>query len=107
LYALGGEWFMSFLTDDMQVLEAVSRYQHWTLLLPLCGVASFLWDGVYIGATSPRLMLLSMAISMVLFLAGYFHLIPLYGNHGLWIAFLSYLACRGMVQTLTYRKILP
>ena len=107
LYALGGEWFMSFLTDDMQVLEAVSRYRHWTLLLPLCGVASFLWDGVYIGATSPRLMLLSMAISMVLFLAGYFLLIPLYGNHGLWIAFLSYLACRGMVQTLTYRKILP
>ena len=52
-------------------------------------------------------MLLSMVISMVLFLAGYFLLIPLYGNHGLWIAFLSYLACRGMVQTLTYRKILP
>ena len=107
LYALGGEWFMSFLTDDAQVLEAVSRYRHWTLLLPLCGVASFLWDGVYIGATSSRLMLLSMAISMVLFLTGYFLLIPLYDNHGLWVAFLSYLACRGMVQTLTYRKILP
>ena len=107
LYALGGEWFMSFLTDDMQVLEAVSSYRHWTLLLPVCGVASFLWDGIYIGATSPRLMLLSMAISMVLFLAGYFLIIPLYGNHGLWIAFLAYLACRGVVQTLTYRKILP
>ena len=107
LYALGGEWFMSFLTDDVQVLEAVSSYRHWTLLLPVCGVASFLWDGIYIGATSPRLMLLSMAISMLLFLTGYFLLIPLYGNHGLWIAFLSYLACRGMVQTLTYRKILP
>lgn len=107
LYALGGEWFMSFLTDDVQVLEAVSSYRHWTLLLPVCGVASFLWDGIYIGATSPRLMLLSMAISMVLFLTGYYLLIPLYGNHGLWIAFLSYLACRGMVQTLTYRKILP
>ena len=107
LYAWGGEWFMSFLTDDMQVLDAVSSYRHWTLLLPVCGVASFLWDGIYIGATSPRLMLLSMAISMVLFLTGYYLLIPLYGNHGLWIAFLSYLACRGMVQTLTYRKILP
>ena len=107
LYALGGEWFMSFLTDDVQVLDAVSSYRHWTLLLPVCGVASFLWDGIYIGATSPRLMLLSMAISMVLFLTGYYLLIPPYGNHGLWIAFLSYLACRGMVQTLTYRKILP
>jgi MATE family multidrug resistance protein len=107
LYAIGGESFMSLLTDDITVLDAVSRYRHWTLLLPICGVASFLWDGIYIGATSPRLMLLSMAISMVLFLTGYYLLIPLYGNHGLWIAFLSYLACRGMVQTLTYRKILP
>ena len=107
LYALGGEWFLSFLTDDVQVLETVSSYRHWTLLLPVCGVASFLWDGIYIGATSPRLMLLSMVISMALFLTGYYLIIPFCGNHGLWIAFLSYLACRGIVQTLTYRKILP
>lgn len=107
LYAIGGEAFMSLLTDDITVLDAVSRYRHWTLLLPICGVASFLWDGIYIGATSPRLMLCSMAISMSLFLAGYYLLIPLYGNHGLWIAFLSYLACRGMVLTVTRGKILP
>lgn len=107
LYAIGGESFMSLLTDDITVLDAVSRYRHWTLLLPICGVASFLWDGIYIGATSPRLMLWSMAISMSLFLAGYYLLIPLYGNHGLWIAFLSYLACRGVVLTLTRGKILP
>ena len=107
LYAIGGESFMSLLTDDITVLDAVSRYRHWTLLLPICGVASFLWDGIYIGATSPRLMLWSMAISMSLFLAGYYLLIPLYGNHGLWIAFLSYLACRGMVLTVTRGKILP
>jgi len=107
LYAIGGESFMSLLTDDITVLDAVSRYRHWTLLLPICGVVSFLWDGIYIGATSPRLMLCSMAISMSLFLAGYYLLIPLYGNHGLWIAFLSYLACRGMVLTVTRGKILP
>lgn len=105
LYAVGGEHFMSLLTDDMAVLDAVSRYHHWTLLLPLCGVASFLWDGIYIGATAIRFMLLSMAISMTLFLAGYFFLIPLWGNHALWIAFLSYLACRGAVQTCTRNKI--
>ncbi len=107
LYAIGGESFMSLLTDDITVLDAVSRYRHWTLLLPICGVASFLWDGIYIGATSPRLMLWSMAISMSLFLAGYYLLIPIYGNHGLWIAFLSYLACRGMVLTVTRGKIFP
>lgn len=107
LYALEGEHFMALLTDDAVVLDAVSKYYHWTLLLPLCGVASFLWDGIYIGATATRLMLLSMAISMVIFVAGYYTLIPHFGNHGLWIAFLSYLACRGLVQTVTRKSIQP
>ena len=107
LYAIGGNAFMSLLTDDTSVLETLSHYRLWTLLLPLCGVASFLWDGIYIGATAPRLMLLSMAISMCVFLVGYFFLIPHWGNHALWLSFLSYLACRGMVQTCTRANIFP
>lgn len=107
LYAIGGNAFMSLLTDDTSVLDSLSHYRLWTLLLPICGVASFLWDGIYIGATAPRLMLLSMAISMCVFLVGYYFLIPHWGNHALWLSFLSYLACRGMVQTCTRAKIFP
>ena len=107
LYAVGGTDFMSLLTDDTSVLESLSHYRPWTLLLPICGVASFLWDGIYIGATATRLMLLSMVISMCVFLVGYFFLIPHWGNHALWLSFLSYLACRGMVQTFTRANILP
>ena len=107
LYAVGGTGFMSLLTDDTSVLDSLSHYRLWTLLLPICGVASFLWDGIYIGATATRLMLLSMVISMCVFLVGYFFLIPHWGNHALWFSFLSYLACRGMVQTCTRAKILP
>lgn len=105
LYALAGEDFVGLLTDDVAVLKSVSAYCHWTLLLPLCGVASFLWDGIYIGAAATRLMLLSMALSMLVFLAGYYSLIPVWGNHGLWVAFLAYLACRGLMQTLFRGKI--
>lgn len=107
MYHVGGAAFMSMLTDDATVLSCASGYRHWTVLLPLCGVASFLWDGIYIGATAPRLMLLSMASGMVLFLVGYHCLVPSYGNHGLWFSFLAYLACRGIVQTWTRKKILP
>ncbi len=107
LYYLGGKGFMSVLTDDATVLSCANDYRYWTLLLPLCGVASFLWDGIYIGATATRLMLLSMASSMMLFLVGYYWLVPLYGNHGLWLSFLSYLACRGLIQTWLRKKILP
>lgn len=107
LYYVAGAGFMSVLTDDAVVLSRAADYRCWTVLLPLCGVASFLWDGIYIGATAPRLMLLSMACGMVLFLAGYCWLVPACGNHGLWVSFLVYLACRGIVQTWTRKKILP
>lgn len=98
---------MAVLSNDAAVLSCAADYRYWTLLLPVCGVASFLWDGIYIGATATRLMLLSMATGMLLFLAGYFCLIPLWANHGLWVSFLAYLACRGLVQTCLREKILP
>lgn len=107
LYLAGGRSFMSMLTNDVSVLSRASDYHCWTLLLPVCGVASFLWDGIYIGATAPRLMLLSMLTGMTVFLAGYCWLVPVYGNHGLWASFLAYLACRGLMQTWTREKILP
>lgn len=107
LYYVAGAAFMSVLTDDAMVLSHATAYRYWIMILPLCGVASFLWDGIYIGATAPRLMLLSMASSMLLFLVGYCWLVPVYGNHGLWFSFLSYLACRGFMQTWMRNKILP
>lgn len=105
LYLFGGDHFMSVLTDDVQVLQRIGTYLPWTLLLPLCGMASFMWDGIYIGATAVREMLISMAVSMLVFLLGYYTLVPLYANHGLWLSFLAYLSCRGLMQTIMRRKI--
>ncbi len=107
LYYVGGMPFLRLLTDDVAVLSCARDYRLWTVLLPLCGVASFLWDGIYIGATSTRLMLLSMACSMALFLSGYFFLVPHWGNHALWLSFLSYLALRGIIQTITRQYVIP
>ena len=99
-YALGGPRFLSFLSDDAGVVSAAMVYHPWTLLIPLCSVATFVWDGVFIGELNTRGMLLAMASGLVVFFALYAWLAPLYGNHGLWAAFLSYLAVRGLTQTI-------
>lgn len=104
-YWLFGESFMSILTDDIAVLEAAQIYQPWTLLFPLCGMAAFIWDGIYIGATATKGMLISMASGMFFFFVLYFIMVPCWGNHGLWIAFVVYLATRGICQTLMRQKI--
>lgn len=105
LYIIAGPWFMSILTSDANVINTISIYLPWTLLFPICGMAAFIWDGIYIGATATRYMLLSMAVGMLIFFLLYFTLIPLYHNHGLWIAFIGYLATRGIVQTITRKRI--
>ncbi len=105
VYLLFGPWFMSILTSDEGVISTISVYQPWTLLFPICGMAAFIWDGIYIGATATRYMLLSMAVGMVVFFILYYIFIPIYHNHGLWIAFLGYLSTRGIMQTITRKRI--
>ncbi len=104
-YLLFGRAFLSLLTNDAAVLDTARLYQPWTLLFPLCGMAAFIWDGIYIGATATKGMLISMASGMVVFFLLYFTLVPWLGNHGLWIAFVVYLATRGICQTFM-RKII-
>lgn len=104
-YFCFGKPFLSLLTDSEEVLEVAQVYQPWTLLFPVCGVAAFIWDGVYIGATATKGMLISMALGMVVFFSFYFLLVPVYANHGLWVAFLAYLTTRGVVQTVLRNKV--
>lgn len=104
-YLLLGRSFLSLLTDDVTVVAATEVYRPWTLLFPLCGMGAFIWDGVYIGATATKGMLISMASGMVVFFVLYLLLVPFWGNHGLWIAFVSYLATRSVSQTLMRKRV--
>lgn len=106
LYGIGGSSFLSLLTNEQEVLNASSDYFYWVLAIPLAGMAAFLWDGIYIGATASRQMLYSMLVASVSFfiLQGIFQ--QQMGNQALWMAFIAYLFLRGLVQTGLARKIL-
>ena len=101
-YALGGQTFLALLTTDQTVVSAASEYVWWTLLIPVTGVAAFIWDGVFIGLTLSRGMFISSMVAAVVFFLLYFLLQPVWGNHALWLAFVVYLLMRGVVQTWLY-----
>lgn len=104
VYALGGSAFLALLTDDSQVLHAASEYLPWAIAIPAAGVAAFVWDGVFIGTTDTRGMLVSSAVSALLFFGIYLLASPTLHNHGLWLAFIAYLLARGVVQTIIFRN---
>lgn len=98
LYAAGGRPFLSLLTSDRRVVESAMEFFPWALAIPVCGVMAFIYDGVFIGITATKGMLVSSAVSAALFFSLFFAFHPVMGNNALWLAFLSFLACRGIVQ---------
>ncbi len=103
VYAAAGTPFLRLLTDDEAVIRASDGYFPWALVIPLCSMAAFVWDGIFIGITATRGMLVSLAASAAVFFATFFGLFPALGNHALWLAMTLYLASRGAVQTVIYR----
>ena len=102
IYAISGDGILSLLSSDKTVIAMSDNYIVWAIFIPVAGVAAFIWDGIFIGETRTRQMLLSMLIAMALFFTIYFLLYSQLGNHALWLAFIAYLSTRGIVQTMLY-----
>lgn len=106
VYAVAGEGIMSLLSDDRSVILSSREFYSWVIAIPAVGFAAFTWDGIFIGATRTREMLISIAGATMVYFGLYTLLFPVIGNHGLWIAFLSYLLCRGLILTMLRKRIL-
>ena len=106
VYGIGGKVFLGLITNEQSVITASSAYFYWVLAIPLASFAAFLYDGIFIGATATRWMLYAMSIATTAFFLIYYGFRGAMGNHALWLAFITYLALRGIVQGFLGRKIL-
>ena len=106
VYGIGGKVFLGLITNEQSVITASSAYFYWVLAIPLAGFAAFLYDGIFIGATATRWMLYAMSIATTAFFLIYYGFRGAMDNHALWLAFITYLALRGIVQGFLGRKIL-
>lgn len=102
MYVLGGDAFLGLLTDESTVIGVSHEYVWWAYLIPFCSIGAFIWDGIFVGITASRAMLVSSFVAAVVFFISYYVLRSPLGNHGLWLAMNAYLLCRGVVQTGIY-----
>lgn len=105
LYAFGGGAFLALLTDDAVIRLAAVDYMPWAIAIPFCGIAAFVWDGVFVGVTNTMGMLWGTFCGAVAFFAIYLALHPYCGNHALWLAFNAYLLMRGIAQQIIYIRM--
>lgn len=111
IYIVGYKFIVSFITNEDNVIEAVGEYSLWLKLIPIVTVAAFIYDGIYIGLTATRQMLIVTFLSAMVFLSICFihpfgdSFIDLPQNHTLWIAFLTYLMMRGILLGLYTKRL--
>ena len=106
LFWLFGDVIISLLTDQANLQEMARNYLGLMILLPLIAHWCFLMDGVFVGLTNGRAMRDSMIASSLLGFFGTWLWVSDLNNEGLWIALLSFLACRGLILGLWYLYLL-
>ena len=101
-FAIFGPWIIDVMTKSPEVQAEARLYLPWMVAAPLVGWAAWMLDGIFIGATQGRDMRNMMIVSFVIYWAAVWALLPMFGNHGLWMALLISFIARGITLGLRY-----
>jgi MATE family multidrug resistance protein len=105
VYLIAGQNIIDLLTDIDSIRITAYEYLPWLIVSPIISVWSFLYDGVYVGATRSKEMMLVMAGSAFFVFLPTWFLFDSLGNHGLWLAFTLFMAARGVGMHTWFRHI--
>jgi MATE family multidrug resistance protein len=102
LFLFAGGVFIDLMTTAEGVRAAARDYLPWMIAGPIVGCASWMFDGIFIGATRTRDMRNMMAVSFAGYVLMVLLFVPVWGNHGLWAAMIGFFALRGLTLGLRY-----
>ncbi|WP_171236489.1 MATE family efflux transporter [Ruegeria sp. HKCCA6837] len=105
VFFLAGPVLIDLMSTSPEVRLASRDYLFWAALAPVVGVASWMFDGIYIGATWTRAMRNAMIQSVAIYVVALFVLVPSFGNHGLWAALMVLNIARGVTMGWRYPKL--
>lgn len=101
-FGLFGHWLIDLMAKDVNVQQTARIFLPYMVIAPLVGCAAWMLDGIFIGATRSRDMRNMMALSFVIYWVAIFLLLPVLGNHGLWLALLISFISRGITLGSRY-----
>lgn len=94
-FALFGGMVIDILTTAPDVRAAARDYLPYMVAAPVIGLAAWMLDGIFIGATRTTDMRNMMIISAAAYFAAVIPLMAAFGNHGLWMGLLFSFVVRG------------
>ncbi len=103
-HVFGPSLAATFSTNP-EVIASTRSYAVWLVVLPVLGAASFVLDGIFIGATWTRAMLATVGLGFAAYGLALYAFTPL-GNHGLWLAYAILLAVRAAGQLAVLPRLI-
>jgi len=104
-YLAAGGLVVAAMTSLPDVRAAADDYVLWAALAPLAAVWAYAYDGIFLGFSATRSMLVTMAIAFAGYAAALLLLPGLMGNHGLWTALWLFYGLRGAGLALAYPRL--
>jgi len=104
-FLVSGAKIIDLMTTAPDVRIEARLYLGYMIVAPLVGLAAWMLDGIFIGATRAADMRNMMAISFAVYVVAAAILVPWLANHGLWLALLVSLVTRGMTLGLRYPEL--
>lgn len=96
-----GPWVIELMTTSDEVRLAAKALLPWMIAAPVLGIAAWMLDGIFIGATRTGDMRNMTAVSAAIYFVSVWVLSD-YGNDGLWMALLISLVARGVTLGVRY-----
>ncbi|MZI94470.1 MATE family efflux transporter DinF [Vibrio sp. CAIM 722] len=99
VFGLCGDGLVGLITDIPNVHQQAMEFMPWLVAMPLVSMWCYLLDGVFIGATKGKEMRNSMFVAAASFFI-LFWSTQSWGNHGLWLSMLTFMAMRGLTLSV-------
>jgi MATE family multidrug resistance protein len=105
IYFIGREHFILLFTRIPAVIELANTYSIWIILFPLSACFGLVLYGVFTGATEAVPVRNSMMMALILYLIVQFISVPIFNNHGLWLAFIMFSLGRSLFLAIYIPKL--
>ena len=102
VFGLFGLDIVNLLTGITEVRLTAMEFLPWVVIFPLVSVWAFQLDGIFVAATRGAAMRNAMLLSVAVYVAACWWLLPLWQNHGLWLGFTLFMAARGVTLAVRY-----
>lgn len=104
VYIIAWEQLVSLFSKDEKIIPYAAEYIAWIWAIPIVSILTFIWDGIFLGATATAVQRNTTIVAALMFFLSYKLLENNYGNHALLFAQLVFFGMRGILQSVYYKS---